>query len=173
MKSKLLFFCIAFISITAFSQTKTGTVDSDYIISIMPETKIVFKRANDYGAKLDTSYTKKLDIYKAKLDTYRTNEKTMGELAKKTSISEIQTLEADLNKYRENGRKLIQLKRDELMRPLYKKLSDAIVEVSKANGYTQVLTVTGNQFAYADPKFDITELVMKKLGVKAPEPAKK
>ena len=63
----------------------------------------------------------------------------------------------------------MQLKQNELMRPLYKILNNAINTVSKENGYTQVLTSTGNQFVYIDEKFDITALVMAKLGVKEPE----
>ena len=55
------------------------------------------------------------------------------------------------------------------MRPLYKKLNAAIDEVVKENSYTHILTKSGNQFAYIDEKYDITELVMAKLGVKVPE----
>ena len=52
------------------------------------------------------------------------------------------------------------------MRPLYKKLSEVIAEVSKANGYTQILTTNGNQFGYIDERYDITKLVLEKLGIK-------
>ena len=61
------------------------------------------------------------------------------------------------------------LKRDELMRPLYTMLSEAIATVAKENGYTQILTITGNEFAYIDSKFDITELVLKNLGITIPK----
>ena len=54
------------------------------------------------------------------------------------------------------------------MRPLYTKLSDAIAIIAKAKGYTQILTLTGNEFAYIDNKFDITELVIKNLGIQIP-----
>jgi len=50
-----------------------------------------------------------------------------------------------------------------------KKLNEAITEIAKQNGYSQIFTKAGNQFAYIDDAYDITELVMKKLGVKAPE----
>ena len=63
----------------------------------------------------------------------------------------------------------MELKQNELMRPLYKKLNEAVDQVAKEKGFTQILTVQGNQFAYMDEKFDITKLVMDKLGVKAPE----
>lgn len=173
MKSKIIFICIALLSSISFlAQSKVGTIDSDYIVNLMPEAKIVVKRAQTYGAKLDSSFQIKLKEYQTKIEAYKKNEKTLGTLAKKTAVQELTSLESDIKKYQTNGQKLMQLKREELMRPLYKKLSDAITAVSKANGYTQILTITGNQFAYIDDKFDITELVMKKLGVKKPEPKK-
>mgnify|MGYP000109046682 CR=1 FL=1 len=168
MKSKIIFFYTLLISSIVFSQNKVGTVDSDYVMNLMPEAKIVLKRAKAYGAKLDSSFQIKVQVYKDKVETYQKNEKTLGELAKKTSIQELTQLETDIKKYQNNGQQLMQLKQNELMRPLYKKLSDVIAEVAKANGYSQILTITGNEFAYLDPTFDITDLVLAKLGIEKP-----
>jgi outer membrane protein len=169
MKSKIIILLIAFISTISIAQSKVGTIDSDYIMSLMPEAKIVMLRTQAYGAKLDSSFSLKTQNYQARVDDFKKKEKEMGELMKKTLINEIAALEQDIKKYQTNGNKLMQLKQNELMRPLYKILNDAINTVSKENGYTQVLTSTGNQFVYIDEKFDITALVMAKLGVKEPE----
>ena len=169
MKSKITFFFIAFVSTLSIAQTKTGTVNSDYIINIMPEAKTVVKLSQDYGAKLDSSFSIKMKDYQNRVKDYQNKEKEMGELMKKTLIKELTVLENDIKKYQNTGQKLMQLKQDELMRPLYKKLREAIQVVVKENGYTHILTTSGNQFAYIDQKYDITELVMNKLGVKAPE----
>ena len=64
---------------------------------------------------------------------------------------------------------LMQLKRNELMRPLYKKLMGVINQIAKQDGYTQILKTSGNQFVFIDENFDITKQVMQKLGLKAPE----
>ena len=172
MKSKIICICIAFLSTVAIAQTKVGTIDSDYIVNLMPEAQVVVKKSQNYDSKLDSSFSIKLKEYQDKVAIFKKNEATLGQLAKKTAVKEITDLEADLKKFQENGQKLMQLKREELMRPLYKKLSDAIKEVAKTNNYTQILTITGNQFAYIDNKFDVTELVMKKLGIKKPEKSK-
>ena len=169
MKSKIVFLSALLFSTIAFGQTKLGTIDNDYIINLMPETKIVVKMAQEYGQKLHSSFTIKMKEYQTKVDDYNKNEKEYGELMKKTLISEIQSMEQDIQKYQENGSKLMQLKQNELMRPLYKKLNDVIDLVAKENKYTQILTIQGNQFAYIDEKFDITKLVMDKLGLKEPE----
>ncbi|WP_343329677.1 OmpH family outer membrane protein [Polaribacter staleyi] len=168
MKSKIIFIAIALLSTISIAQSKVGTVDSEYIINLMPETKIVLERSQNYGAKLDSSFTIKVKTYQTKIEAFKNNEKTLGELAKQAEYKELAEMEADIKKYQQNGNKLMQLKQDELMRPLYKKLSDAIATVSKAGNYTQILTITGNEFAYIDNDFDITKLVLNNLGIVVP-----
>ncbi|MFY9241807.1 MAG: OmpH family outer membrane protein [Polaribacter sp.] len=169
MKSKISILFITLYSVLAFSQTKTGTIDNDYIINLMPEAKIVIKNTQDYGARLDSSFSIKMKEYQDKVDDFTKNEKELGELMKKTLINEITTMEQDIKKYQENGNKLMQFKQNELMRPLYKKLNDAIAIVVKEGGYTHILTRQGNEFAYLDEKYDITKLVLAKLGIQEPE----
>jgi len=77
----------------------------------------------------------------------------------------LQILETEVNKSKQKGSQLMRLKENELMKPLYKKLGEAISEVSKENNYTQILTVQGNEFAYIDRNFDITDLVIAKLNI--------
>jgi outer membrane protein len=162
----ILFFCV---TTSYFSQTKVGTVDSKYILALMPETRIVEQRSTAYGTKLDSSFNIKLQDFQTRVADFQKREKEMGQLEKKTYVDELTALENDIKKYQDNGRKLVQLKQNELLRPLYKKLSDAIVAIAKQEKYSQILTITGNEFAYIDEKFDITDLVIKKLGITIPE----
>tara|TARA_B110000240_G_scaffold112808_1_gene126621 strand:+ start:1692 stop:2210 length:519 start_codon:yes stop_codon:yes gene_type:complete len=169
MKLKITVLFIAFISTLTIAQSKVGTIDSEYIIGLMPESKIVIALTEAYGAKLDSSFSIKVEDFKAKLEDYKLKEKDMGELEKKTIQKELSGLDQDIQNYQKTGNTLMGLRRDELMRPLYTKLSKAISIVSKENGYTQILTATGNEFAYVDAKFDITVLVLTKLEVVIPE----
>lgn len=169
MKSKITILFIALISTFSIAQTKTGTIDNDYIINIMPEAKIVIKMSQAYGAKLDSSFSIKMKDYQDRVADFRKKEKEMGELMKKTLITELTALEKDIQQYQKNGNQLMQLKQSELMRPLYKKLNAAIREVVQEKGYTHIFEKNGTQFAYIDENHDITKLVMAKLGVKAPE----
>ena len=170
MKLKIIVLFITFISTLTIAQSKVGTIDSDYVMGIMPETKRVMELTQRYGAILDSSFTIKVEDFKVKLEDYKSKEQGMGELEKKTIQNELAGLDQDIKKYQKNGNTLMGLKRDELMRPLYTKLSEAIAIVAKENGYTQILTITGNEFAYIDSKFDVTELVIKNLGITIPEP---
>lgn len=171
MKLRLLTIALLFTSLFATGQTKIGTIDSELIVGLMPEIKTVMNRLGDYAKKLDSSYQIKVKEYQDKVAAFQ----KLGDVSdnfKKIKVDEIAELERGLQTSQDNGNKLIQLKRNELMRPLYKRLREVIGEIAKANGYTQILTTTGNEFAYLDEKFDITQMVMDKLGLKIPEKKK-
>lgn len=167
MKTKITL-CIAmlFIALSVNAQTKVGTVDIDYVITKMPQLTTVQERLKNYGAKLDSINNKKIKEYDAKVKVYNEGAKTLTDADKQVKYKEIGDLNKDIAKFRQNGAQMMQIRKEEFMRPLYKKVSEIISMVSKENGYTQVLTISGNEFAYYDVKFDITKLVLTKLGIK-------
>ena len=89
----------------------------------------------------------------------------MDDEAKKKKQQDIFELEADIQKFRQNAAQLAQLKQDELMKPLYKKVGDAVSVIAKEEKYTQIFTLDGNELAYVEPLFDLTLKVAQKLGI--------
>lgn len=169
MKLRVLavIFCLAGL-FSANSQTKVGTIDSELIVGLMPEMKIVLKRLNQYANRLDSSYQVKLREYQSKVAALQKLE-NVSDNFKKIKVDEITELERELQRSQQNGNQLIQLKKQELMNPLYKKVGEVLKEIVKAEGYTQVLITTGTDFAYIDPKYDLTKKTLDKLGIKIPE----
>ncbi|CAM1356809.1 MULTISPECIES: OmpH family outer membrane protein [Tenacibaculum] len=166
MKLKITFFITIFFIGLASAQTKVGTVNSDLIIGKMPQMKSVIKRLENYSKELDSSFQLKAKTYQSKIEAFKKVEKTITDNDRKTKIQELAAIEQDMAKFRKNGSTMMQLRRDEYMRPLYRKLNEIVKEVAKANGYSQVLTTNGNEFAYIDDRYDITKLVLSKLGIK-------
>jgi outer membrane protein len=174
MKFRILAVALFLTSILATGQTKVGSVNSELIVGIMPEMKTVVANLGEYAKKLDSSYQVKVKEYEEKVAAFQ----KLGDVSdnfKKIKLDEISSLEQGLQQSQQNGNQLIQLKRNELLQPLYKKISDEINKIAKAEGFTQILTTSGNEFAYVDERFDITKKVMDNLGLKLPEkkPAKK
>lgn len=169
MKAKLILAAVCLFSMATWSQSKIGTINSELIIGLMPETKRAIDLVTSYGKRLDSSYQIKLKEYQDLVADYQKKEKEFTEALKKIKYNELAQKDQDLQQNRVNGSKLLQIKKDEVMRPVYKKLAGVIAEISKAEGFTQVLTTSGNEFAYIDEKFDITQKVMDKLGLKLPE----
>lgn len=166
MKLKITFILALFFIGFTNAQTKVGTVDSELIISKMPQMKGVLQRVENYGKQLDSSFQIKATEYKTKVDSFKAEQELMTDDDKKSRVQEIQVLEQEMAKFRQNGTAMMQIQREQSLRPLYKKVSEVIAEVAKENGYTQILTTTGNEFGYLDERFDITKLVLDKLGIK-------
>ncbi|MBZ0326845.1 MAG: OmpH family outer membrane protein [Altibacter sp.] len=168
---RILAILFLFISFSAFSQTKVGTVDVDFILSKMPEIPSVQKQVEDYGKELDADFKKNLEAYDALVKAYTEGEAGLTIAQKKTKQEEIIAAENDLNKIQQNGSKLMNIKRDELLRPLYQKIGVSLEKIAKAEGYTQVLQLD-NSVVYADNTYDLTLTILKDLGITIEEETK-
>ena len=167
MKIKItLLIATFFVCYSINAQTKVGTVDREYIIAKMPQLKSVQERINSYGSKLDSINKSKISLHDATVKKYNESAKTLSDADKKAKFTEISKLKQEIAQFQENGSKMMQLRRNDFMRPLYKKVNEVIEGIAKEKGYTQILTLTGNNFAYLDVKHDITKLVLEKLGIK-------
>ena len=153
-----------FITITGVSQSKVGTVDVDFILSNMPELPAIQKQIEEYGKELDAEFNKNLDAYNAMVKEYTDGEVGFTIAQKKTKQEEIVNSENELNKFQQNGSKLINLRRDDLLRPLYQKIGVSLEKIAAAEGYTQVLQLD-NLVVYADNAYDITLTILKDLGI--------
>lgn len=169
MKFKIAFLALCFVSVFTNAQTKVGTVDSEFIVGLMPETKKAMSLLGDFAKRLDSSYQVKVKEYQDKVASFQKLSADVSDTFKKLKVDEITDLENGLQKSQQNATRLAQLKRNEVMAPVYKKLGDVISEMAKAEGYTQILTTSGNEFAYIDEKHDFTQKVLDKLGIKLPE----
>jgi outer membrane protein len=166
MKKIMLSLVVLFMAATSFAQTKVGTIDPDFILAKMPELTTVQNALKEYNLDLEKQLKAKLDAYDANLNAANEKIATMSEADKAAKQEELAGLENDIAKFRQNGTQLVQLKQNELVQPLYKKIGDALNEIAKAQGYTQVLTVgNNNSIAYLDPAYDLTNAVLTKLGI--------
>lgn len=73
-------------------------------------------------------------------------------------------MENDLQKLQQNSSKLLQIRQDELMRPLYQKIGNALEKIVKRENYTQVIN-ENQSLIYIDPDYDLTIKVMKEIGL--------
>lgn len=148
MKTKItLIIAILCISFSTKAQTKVGTIDSEFIIAKMPQLKMVQTRIESYGARLDSINNVKVNEYDVKVKTFNDGANTLVDSIKKKMYAEIGVLNQDIAKFRENGAKMMQLRRNDFMRPLYQKLTETIAIVAKEKGYTQIINVSSNSLA--------------------------
>lgn len=167
MKRVILSTFLVLLTAVAFSQTKVGTVDADFILSKMPELAQANEELKNYNLDLEKQLKAKIDVYENTLAAAQTAFEGMTDGDKQKKQEELSGLETDIKQFQANGTQLVQLKQSEVVQPLYKKIGEEVAKYCKANGFTQILTVgNNNNLAYIDPAFDITTAVMAQMGLK-------
>lgn len=150
------------------AQTKVGTIDSDYVLGSLPELDTVQGSIKTYSDELDKQFQEMVTNYQEKVKGFQALTDTASASDRKAKQDVIVGIEQDIQKFRQNSQQLIQIRQNELMRPLYTKVGTALDAVAKDKGYTQVLSL-GNGVAYFDPNHDLTQAVADKLGIKLKE----
>lgn len=159
-------------SITSFAQTqasaKIGYADVDYIFSQMPEAKQIETELKSTQTQLKNQIDAKAQEFQKKLADYEANAGTMLEAVRVNTERELQQLQQNLQNLQQDAQTTIQTKHSQLMEPVTKKVGKAIEDVAKENGFDFILSaqIGGlDVVLYADEKADVSDLVLKKLGV--------
>jgi len=167
MKTRITLIIATFlVCFTINAQTKVGTVDREFIIAKLPQLQTVQDRVKRYGARLDSINKVKIVEHDSIVKAYNTSIETLSEDDKKAKFIEIAKLKQEISQFQQNGTTLMQLRRNDFMRTLYQKVNEIIEGIAKEKGYTQILALAENNFAYIDTNYDITKLVLAKLGLK-------
>jgi outer membrane protein len=156
---------------TANAQTtqKIGYAESDYILSQLPEFKKIESELKTHGSQLENQMKAKYDDYQSKLRAYQGMPATTPEAIKADKERELSALQENMQKFQQDAQSSFQKKQTDLMDPIYKKIGKAIEEVAKENGFAFIINPQvangGDILLYSDDKFNISDMVLKKLGV--------
>ena len=170
MKKITLLIVLAFsISLSAFSQTKYGYVDSEYVLSNIPEYKEAQKELDRLAANWQKDIEKKFASIDSMYKKYQVEAITLPENLKQKREEDIIKAEQDakdLQKKRFGKDGDLFKKREELVKPIQDRVFNAIEAIAKDKAYAFVFDVAGSMtIVYADPKFDLNDLVMQRLGI--------
>ena len=168
-KINLVIVFLVLFATTAVAQ-RYGFVDSDYIRKNVP----AFGAAQEQLDRLSQQWEKEVaDGYAVVEQMYKSyqNEavllsqdmRTKREEAIVTKEREVKALQ---NKYFGMDGDLFK-KREELVKPIQDEILKAIKEIAVEGNYTAVFdTASGGNILFANPRFDISDQVLEKLGYK-------
>lgn len=168
MKKLVLSLLIAIIALTGYCQ-KYAYINSEYILSNMPE----YKEAQAELDRLAVTWQKEIEAKFASIDSmykkYQVESITMPEQIKKNREDAIIAEEKaakDLQKKRFGQNGDLFKKREELVKPIQDRVISTINDYAKEKGYAFVFDAAGEMtIIYADPKWDINEVILQKLGI--------
>lgn len=167
MKNIFIALAIIFSSSLLQAQTKVGTIDAEFILQQMSEITQVQEGVKEYNAKLQGDLETTIKNYEDLVVAYQANSATFTEEEKKSKENEIISLENDIKNFRQKASVLMQMKNNELTEPLYERINEAMRLVVAEQGYTQILNTSTNGLAFSAAEYDITDAVIKKMGITA------
>lgn len=169
MKKLMLYIILLLIIFPTFSysQLKIGYVDSETIISKLPDAQDAQQKLDDLISTWKTELIKMQSDLKNKQVEYEKKKLIMSEQTKTEKDIELNKLERLIDIYRDKkfgARGELFQKQDELMKPIQNKIFTAIKEIAEEEDYDFILDRTSDiTLLYAKEKYDITNLVLEKL----------
>jgi outer membrane protein len=171
---KYLIFIISvlFASSSSFAQ-KFGYVDTEYILSKMPE----YKKAQDELDLISDKYQKEIQEMFAEVEksrkAFQVEEVLLTDELKKEKLDTIAAREKRARVYQKKifgFEGLIFLKKQELVKPVQDKVFEAIEKVAKAKSLQIVFDKSGDLVVlYSDLKHDYSDYVLEELGLGDPK----
>jgi outer membrane protein len=145
---------------------KTGHINRDDIIMAMPDYDTAMKAYNAYGQELTNALELMQVEYNNKLDQYVKDSKTLTDLVKTNKEQELSDMQGRIANFQQQAQVQLQEKQTELLNPIIEKVTAAINDVAKAQGFVYVYDVRTLIYFDATKSTDVAPLVKTKLGLK-------
>ena len=146
---------------------KFGIVNSQEIISMLPEVKEASANIETFGNQLQKKYQQMITSLQAKYQDLE-RKQAQGEISPKQLEEEAKVLkdeESKLAQYEQSSQQQIVEKQNTLMQPIMERINEAIKSVATENGYTYIFDGSVGFVLYADETTDVSTLVKGKLGL--------
>lgn len=148
---------------------KIGHADWEYVFGQLPEYKQIEKELSSFESHLQNQLkAKSLDL-ESKYKAYQALPIDAPEAIRKDKESELAYLQQNIQKFQQDAQASMQKKQSELIHPVLTKVGKAIEEVALENGYTYIINPQlmggGDVLLFTDERYNISNLVLKKLGV--------
>jgi outer membrane protein len=153
------------------AQTRFAYVDSEYLLSQIPDYEKALKAINDLSIQWQEEIESKFAEIDQMYKQFQNDAPLLTQEAKnqrENTIIQKEKVAKDLQKKRFGTDGDLFKKREELIRPIQDKIYDAIEKRAVLRGYTFVFDRSDNSnILYVDPKSDISNDVLKDMGYTA------
>jgi outer membrane protein len=164
MKKLIVAGVLALSFLGATAQTKIGYVNTEEVISIMPETAIANKELQEFQESLGKQYEDLSKEANEKSEQFVKDSATFSASMKEIKRDEIIKLIQRVNNFQQEAQERIKELGQKKFAPINQKAIEAIKAVAKKSGYAYVLDVSS--IIVGPPGDDVLPLVKKELGIK-------
>ena len=156
------------LSSTSLFAQKLARINSQELISLMPETTQMQTDLQTYAAELNAQIEEVQVELTNKFNDYQKKQAKMKDLERQVAEKELNEMGARLEQYRQVASEDFNKKQQELFAPIQEKAMAAIDKVAKAGGYAVVIDLAAGSMIYIDEAqvTDLLPLVKTELGIK-------
>jgi outer membrane protein len=170
MKRTLLMLTVLFLQFGFAAAQKYAFVDTEYILNNIPNYKAaqdqIDKISEEWQKEVEAKYT---DIEKMYKD-YQAERVLLSEDMRRQREESIVNKEKEAKELQNTyfGQEgSLYKKREELIKPIQDEIYKAIKDLATENGYAAIFdTSSGPTMIYTNPRYDISDEVLQKLGYK-------
>lgn len=165
MKKILLIAVLGLASVAGFAQQKFAHVNSQELITLMPEADKAREVMEASSNEAQETYQSMVDEYQSKFSQYQQKGSTWTQTIRESKEKELTEISQRIQEFEQSIQVELQQQNQQLMAPIYEKANNTIQEVAKKGGYIYVFDV--NSMIYFDPaqSIDITPECRKLLGI--------
>lgn len=164
LKSLIVAFLMALPMTFSYAQSKVAHIDTQKLIGEMPEVIAAQKQLE----QLEKTYTSEIENtykeFQTKAQSYSADAANQTDVTNQARQKELETMQQNINQYRETAAQDLQKKQVEMMRPLYDKARAAIEKVAAAQGFDYVLDASAGGSVIMAKGTDLMADVKAELG---------
>lgn len=161
---------MAFGMMSASAQVKIGYINTDELMSIMPEAAKINTDLNEYQTILQQQGLALQKEADTKRDQYFKDSASFSNSKKEIVRDELVKLYTRLQTYDQEMQEKAQKYAQEKIAPVRTKALDAIKTVARERGYTYVIDEASSSLLVMPPGDNLLPGVKTKLGIKEPAP---
>lgn len=172
MKNTIRLFLVAAFAFAAMSLSaqqpalKLGHIESQKLLQAMPEWAAAQTKFEAQQSEVEKELTSQKESFQKMLAEYSEKSKTYSDVIRAAKEQELQDMQQRIQLFQERAEAELNKAQRALTQPIFDKMTNAIKEVGKENGFTYIFDVNAGGVVYtAENSTDILPLVKKKLGI--------
>lgn len=168
-KVSLLLVAMLFLAGTALAQ-KYAFVDTEYILKNIPSYTAAQEKLDQLSEAWDKEVTEAIAEVERMYKEYQNDEVLLSREAKSRREEEIISREQEAKELQNSFFGVegeLYTKRQELIQPIQDEIYNAVQEIAAEGSYAVIFdTSSGMNMLYTNPKYDVSDEVLEKLGYK-------
>lgn len=167
MKKILTTITIVLFAVISMSAQKFGHVNSNEILTTLPEVKTAESQLKDYEKQLMEKGQAMVNEYQAASTAYgqKYNSGELSAVQMQQEEAKLQAKGQEIQRYEVEVQQLLTQKKQEIFEPILNKVQTVITQVGEEMGYTMIFDSSNLGIIFSQDSDDLSSVVKQKLGM--------